>query len=166
MNCSGDGSYGQGRAHEALLMAANWKLPIILFCENNGMSIFATASEMHPTENISSLAQGYDMPATVVDGQDVFAVAEVVLPAVERARSGGGPSFIEAKCLRFREHDIGTPDLEGWEERSSEALAQLKERTRTVGNRTHARRRRTDPVPDRSAARRCGSRSCAGRSLR
>ncbi len=128
MNCSGDGSYGQGRAHEALLMAANWKLPIVFLCENNGMSIFATANEMHPTEDISSLAKGYDMPATVVDGQDVFAVAEAVLPAIDRARSGGGPTFIEAKCLRFREHDIGTPDLEGWEARSESALAQLKER--------------------------------------
>ncbi len=120
MNCSGDGSYGQGRAHEALLMAMNWKLPIIFLCENNGMAIHASISEMHPTEDISSLAQGYGMPATIVDGQDVFAVAEVALAAIERARAGKGPSFIEAKTLRFAEHDIGTPDLRGWEARSDE----------------------------------------------
>jgi len=128
MNCSGDGSYGQGRAHEALLMAQNWKLPVIFFCENNGMSIFSTASEMHPMEDISSLAAGYGMPAMIVDGQDVFEIAEACLVAIERARAGKGPTFIEAKTLRFNEHDIGTPDLAGWEARSEEEHAAMRER--------------------------------------
>jgi TPP-dependent pyruvate/acetoin dehydrogenase alpha subunit len=128
MNCSGDGSYGQGRAHEAMLMAMNMKLPIIFFCENNGMAIHSSIDEMHPTEDISSLAQGYGMPAVIVDGQDVFAVAEVVNAAVDRARAGKGPSFIEAKVLRFAEHDIGTPDLRGWEARSEEEHAEMRER--------------------------------------
>jgi TPP-dependent pyruvate/acetoin dehydrogenase alpha subunit len=128
MSCTGDGSYGQGRAHEAMLMAMNWKLPIIFFCENNGMAIHSTAAEMHPTEDISSLAQGYGMPAVIVDGQDVFAVAEVALAAIERARAGKGPTFVEAKVLRFAEHDIGTPDLQGWEPRSEEELEELRER--------------------------------------
>lgn len=128
MNCSGDGSYGQGRAHEAMLMAQNWKLPIIFFCENNGMSIFSTVGEMHPTPDIASMALAYDMPSTLCDGQDVFEVAEAVLPAIERARSGGGPTFIEAKTLRFNEHDIGTPDLSGWEERSEEEHSEMRQR--------------------------------------
>lgn len=128
MNCSGDGSYGQGRAHEALLMAQNWKLPIIFLCENNGMSIFSTAGEMHPVADISSMARAYDMPATICDGQDVFDVAAAVLAAIDRARSGGGPTFIEAKTLRFNEHDIGTPDLSGWEERTDEEHAEMRER--------------------------------------
>jgi pyruvate dehydrogenase E1 component alpha subunit len=128
MNCSGDGSYGQGRAHEAMLMAQNWKLPIIFFCENNGMSIFSTAGEMHPLPDISSLAAGYGMPAVIVDGQDVFAVAEAALAAIEHARSGKGPTFIEAKTLRFNEHDIGTPDLSGWEQRSKDEHAAMRER--------------------------------------
>lgn len=128
MNCSGDGSYGQGRAHEALLMAMNWQLPLIFFCENNGMSIFSPVQEMHPTEDVSSLAQGYGMPAVVVDGQDVFAVAEVAMAAIERARAGKGPSFIECKTLRFNEHDIGTPDLCGWEDRTPELHAEMRER--------------------------------------
>lgn len=128
MNCSGDGSYGQGRAHEAMLMAMNWKLPIIFFCENNGMAIHSSIEEMHPTEDISSLAQGYGMPAVIVDGQDVFAVAEVAMAAIERARAGKGPTFIEAKVLRFTEHDIGTPDLRGWELRSEEEHAEMRER--------------------------------------
>ena len=128
MNCSGDGSYGQGRAHEAMLMAMNWRLPIIFWCENNGMAIHSTAADMHPTEDISSLASGFGMPAAIVDGQDVFACAEVALAAIERARSGEGPTFIEAKTMRFREHDIGTPDLARWVARSDEELAAMKER--------------------------------------
>ena len=128
MNCSGDGSYGQGRAHEAVLMAQNWKLPIIFFCENNGMSIFSTAEEMHPLEDIASLADGFGMPKSIVDGQDVFAVAEASLAAIDRARRGDGPTFLEAKTERFNEHDIGTPDLAGWEERSEGEHARMRER--------------------------------------
>ena len=128
MNCSGDGSYGQGRAHEALLMAQNWKLPIIFFCENNGMSIFSTAMEMHPKPDISSLAEGFGMPSEIVDGQDVFDIAEACLRAIDRARKGDGPTFVEAKTLRFNEHDIGTPDLSGWEQRSDEEHAAMRER--------------------------------------
>ena len=128
MNCSGDGSYGQGRAHEAMLMAMNWKLPIIFWCENNGLAIYARVEDMHPTEDIASLAQGYDMPSAIVDGQDVFACAEAAIAAVEHARSGKGPIFVEAKTCRFREHDIGTPDLVGYEPRPPEVIEELRKR--------------------------------------
>lgn len=128
MNCSGDGSYGEGRAHESLLMAQNWQLPVIYWCENNGMAIFSTANEMHPTDNISSLAQGYGMPSVIVDGQDVFACAEAALTAIEHARSGKGPYFVECKTLRYNEHDIGTPDLKGWEQRSEEEHQEMRKR--------------------------------------
>jgi pyruvate dehydrogenase E1 component alpha subunit len=92
------------------------------------MAIHSSIDEMHPTEDISSLAQGYGMPAVIVDGQDVFAIAEVVEAAVERARAGKGPTFIEAKVLRFAEHDIGTPDLRGWELRSDEEREEMHKR--------------------------------------
>ena len=128
MNCSGDGSYGEGRAHESMLMAQNWKLPVIYWCENNGMAIFTTAKEMHPMEDISSLAQGYGMPAVVVDGQDVFACGEVALDAIDHARQGKGPMFVECKTMRYNEHDIGTPDLEGWEKRSDEEHERMRKR--------------------------------------
>ena len=128
MICVGDGAFGQGRAHETLLMASNWQLPMVLWCENNGMAIHATQAEMHPTEHISSLAAGFEMPAHVVDGQDVFACAEKALEVVARVRAGGGPEFVECKTLRFREHDIGTPDLEGSTPRSAEQLEKLRER--------------------------------------
>ncbi len=98
-------------------MAQNWKLPVIYWCENNGMAIFTTAKEMHPTADISSLAQGYGMPAVIVDGQDVFACAEAALDAIAHARAGKGPTFVECKTFRYNEHDIGTPDLKGWQER-------------------------------------------------
>jgi len=128
MNCSGDGSYGEGRSHEGMLMASIWKLPQIFMCENNGYSIFSPIEEMHPTEDIATVAQGLDIPAVVVDGQDVFAVAEVVLAAIDRARNGKGPSFIEAKCLRFKEHDIGNRDLRGWEPRQQEEYDEMYKR--------------------------------------
>ncbi len=127
--CSaGDGGYNQGRAHEAMLMAMNWKLPVVFCCENNGMAIHATVASMHPTEHISSLAKGYGMPAVIVDGQDVFAVAEVAKKAIRHVRAGKGPIFVETKTLRFREHDIGTPDLAGHMPRSEEELADLRRR--------------------------------------
>lgn len=125
---SGDGSYGQGRAHESMLFAMNMQLPLIFWCENNGMAIHSTMAEMHPTEDISSLAQGYGMPATVVDGQDVFACAEVALAAIERARAGKGPTFVECKTLRFKEHDVGTPDLARYTPRSEELHEEMRKR--------------------------------------
>ena len=128
MICSGDGSYGQGRAHEAMLYAANWDLPLIFWCENNGMAIYAKGEDMHPTADISSLAAGYDIPAVVVDGQDVFACAEAALAAIERGRSGKGPTFVECKVLRFKEHDVGTPDLAGHTPRSEELHEEMRKR--------------------------------------
>lgn len=125
---SGDGAYGQGSAHEAMLFCMNWKLPVIFFCENNGMAIHSTIAEMHPLPDISSLAAGYGMPAVVIDGQDVFAVAETVLAAREHALAGKGPIFVEAKTLRLREHDVGTPDLAGSAPRDAQYLAELRKR--------------------------------------
>lgn len=126
--CFGDGASNRGTFHEAALMAANWKLPTIWLCENNQMSIYVHAREHHPTEHISDLAHGYGMPSAIVDGQDVIAVAEAVLSAVDRARKGRGPSFIECKTVRFYEHDIGTPDLVGSTPRSKAELAELRKR--------------------------------------
>jgi len=79
-------------------------------------------------EHISSLADGFGMPSVIVDGQDVFEIAQASLAAIARARAGEGPTFIEAKTLRFNEHDIGTPDLSGWEERSAEEHEAMRER--------------------------------------
>jgi TPP-dependent pyruvate/acetoin dehydrogenase alpha subunit len=126
--CFGDGTSNRGTLHEAFLMAANWKLPIVWVCENNQLSMYVPASEHHPMEDIASLAPGYGMPFEIVDGQDVVAVAEAVLGAVERARAGKGPSFVECKTQRYHEHDIGMPDLVGTEPRTEDEIARLRER--------------------------------------
>lgn len=107
----GDGATGRGTLHEAMLMSANWKLPVLWLCSNNGMSMWVPVEMSYPKENIADLAFGYDIPASVVDGQDVIAVYEAVQVAVDRVRAGQGPSFIEFKTCRFRSHNEGVADV-------------------------------------------------------
>jgi pyruvate dehydrogenase E1 component alpha subunit len=107
----GDGTSNRGTLHEAFLMTANWKLPIVWICENNGYAINMPIKDAYPKEDIADLAFGYGMPGTVVDGQDVVAVYEVVEAAVARARAGEGPSLIEAKTYHFRPHSEGQIDM-------------------------------------------------------
>lgn len=113
MNCSGDGSYGEGRCHEAMLMAANWKLPVIFWCEANGMMQHTNMKDAFPGPNISVLAAGYGIPALIVDGQDLFACGEAALIAIAHARGGNGPFFVECKTLRAQEHSVGGVNYEG-----------------------------------------------------
>lgn len=120
--CTGDGTYSQGRLHESLIFANNGKLPIIYLCENNGFSMSTSTAQTHPVADFADLAKGYGMPGIVVDGQDVFAVADVAQKAIKRARSGEGPTLVEAKVLRACSHSVGVPDKEGWEARDPKAL--------------------------------------------
>ncbi len=113
MNCSGDGSYGEGRAHEALLMCSLWQLPVVFWCENNGIAQHSTLASLFPGEHISQLAAGYKVPAIVVDGQDVFACAEAALQAIDHARSGKGPIFVECMTFRSQEHNVGGLNNDG-----------------------------------------------------
>jgi len=126
MNCSGDGSYGEGRAHEGMLMAANWQLPIIFWCENNGISQHSAMTEIFPGNRISALAAGYGIPARVVDGQDVFACGEAALDAIDHARSGKGPIFVECITLRSQEHAIGGVNKTGTSIRDPALMAEMK----------------------------------------
>lgn len=109
----GDGATGRGTFHTAMLMAANWKLPVVWICENNLYGQFVPISIAYPKENIADLAFGYGIPGVIVDGQDVIAVYEAVSTAVDRARAGEGPSLIECKTYRFRSHLEGFPDFIG-----------------------------------------------------
>jgi acetoin:2,6-dichlorophenolindophenol oxidoreductase subunit alpha len=109
--CFGDGATGRGPLHEAMLMASAWKLPVIWFCENNLYAQWTCLTVSHPKEDLADFAHGYDIPSAVVDGQDVIAVYEAVGPAVERARAGKGPSFLEIKTYRYRPHAEGFPDF-------------------------------------------------------
>ena len=128
VSCFGDGTSNRGTLHEAFLVSANWKLPIVWVCENNGLAMYVPVEQHHPMKDIASLAPGYGMPYKVVDGQDVFAVAEAVLEFVERARRGEGPAFVECKTVRYHEHDIGMPDLVGTVPRTPEDIANLRKR--------------------------------------
>ena len=106
----GDGATGEGSLHTALLMSANWELPVVWLCSNNGMAMWVPVNVAYPKENIADMAFGYGIPATIVDGQDVVAVYEATQAAIKRARAGEGPSFIEFKTCRFRAHVELHPD--------------------------------------------------------
>jgi len=103
----GDGAANAGPVHEAMNLASVWKLPAIFYCENNGFAITVPIATSTSVVDISDRAAGYSMPGVTVDGQDVLAVYEVTAAAVARARRGEGPSLIEAKTYRTREHAEG-----------------------------------------------------------
>ncbi len=124
----GDGGSNRGTLHEAFLMANNWDLPIVYVCENNSASQFEPFEKLFPFKNVADLAQGYGMPSDVVDGQDVIAVAETVMTAVERARKGKGPSLIECKTCRYYVDFVNGPDMFSCEYLSAEEKEELKKR--------------------------------------
>lgn len=126
MNCSGDGSYGEGRCHEAMLMTANWKLPVIFWCESNGMMQHTSMRAAFPGPDISVLAAGYGIPAMVVDGQDLFACGEAALSAIAHVRAGSGPFFVECKTLRAQEHSVGGVNFEGPSQRDPKLMQEWK----------------------------------------
>jgi pyruvate dehydrogenase E1 component alpha subunit len=103
----GDGAASRGTFHEAALQASVWKLPLVWICENNGWALSARFSEQSPTPNIADRAVAYGVPGVVVDGQDPLAVFAVTRDALHSARSGEGPTLIEAKTLRVRGHFEG-----------------------------------------------------------
>ncbi len=106
----GDGASNRGTFHEAANMAAAWKLPVIFVCENNQWASTTPYRTTTSVEDIADRAQGYSMPGVIVDGNDVFAVYEAARELVERARSGEGPSLLEAKTYRIKGHFVGDPE--------------------------------------------------------
>lgn len=100
----GDGAANIGAFHEAANMAAALELPVVFVCENNEYGEFTPRDRTMAIDDIVDRAAAYGMPGVIVDGMDVVAVHEVAVEAVERARGGGGPSFIEAKTYRFYNH--------------------------------------------------------------
>lgn len=102
----GDGAINQGVVHEAMNMAAIWRLPVIFVCENNQYAISTPLREVSILEPYVR-AQSYGMPGVSVDGMDVGAVYEAAMSAVDNARSGEGPAFIECKTYRYLGHYSG-----------------------------------------------------------
>jgi len=100
----GDGTSNAGAFHEALNMAALWKLPIVYICENNQYGMSTPVEKTVSVPNIADRAAAYGFPGVVVDGNDVFAMMDAVGLAAERARRGEGPTLIEAKTYRWLGH--------------------------------------------------------------
>src|SRR5262245_11772423 len=104
----GDGATSEGAFHEGANFAAVMQAPLVLFCNNNQWAISTPLSAQTRAETLADKAKGYGMPGVRVDGLDVLAVYEAAREAVERARGGGGPTFIEAVHYRVAPH--GTAD--------------------------------------------------------
>jgi 2-oxoisovalerate dehydrogenase E1 component alpha subunit len=100
----GEGSSNQGDVHEALNFAAIHRLPFVFMVENNGYAISVPAEKELSVRDVAMRASGYGIPGVVVDGTDVLACYAASREAVDRARSGGGPTLIEAKVTRLTAH--------------------------------------------------------------
>lgn len=102
----GDGGTNQGVWHETINMAAAWNLPVVFLIENNQMAIATELCCISRETELYKRADGYGIPGVLVDGFNPFDVYEAVLEAVKRARSGKGPSLIEARFLRLLGHFV------------------------------------------------------------
>ena len=120
----GDGATAKGEFHEALTFAGVWKLPVIFFCENNGLAISVPVA-LESASPIWKKAEGYGMPGALVDGTDPVAVHSVMSDAVARARRGEGPTLIEAQVVRLVAHS-NADDQSVY--RTEEELAAARER--------------------------------------
>lgn len=105
----GDGATNIGGFHEGISLAALWKLPIVFVCENNEYSMGTPLSRTAAEQDISKKAVGYGIPGEQIQGQDVLLVRERMQVAIDRARRGEGPSFIEVKTYRYRGHSMSDP---------------------------------------------------------
>ena len=105
----GDGATNQGVYHESLNMASLYQLPVVWVCENNEYAIGTSVSRSSAERSLAKKAGAYNMPTAVVDGMDFFKMQSAAQRAIAHARAGKGPSFIEAKCYRYRGHSMSDP---------------------------------------------------------
>jgi acetoin:2,6-dichlorophenolindophenol oxidoreductase subunit alpha len=129
----GDGATNIGTFHEALNMAAAWKVPVIFVVENNLYGEYTPLRESTPIDDLADRAKGYGIPGVIVDGQDIDAVYAAVGEAAVRARAGDGPSLLEMKTYRFRGHSRTDPakyrpegELARWQKRDPITLLGAK----------------------------------------
>lgn len=131
----GDGASNQGTFHEAINMAATWKLPVVYLLENNCYGVSTEIHRVTNTETLAVRAAAYGIPGVTVDGTDVEAVYHAVSQAVARARSGEGPSIVETQVYRYQGHYCGDPAVYRPKEYLVEGKARdpiLKARTRLL----------------------------------
>ncbi len=107
----GDGAARQGSLHEAFNMAMLWKLPVVFICENNGYAMGTSVERTANHTDIWKLGLGYEMPCGPVDGMNPIKVAEAMTEAIDRARRGDGPTFLEMKTYRYRGHSMSDAQL-------------------------------------------------------
>jgi TPP-dependent pyruvate/acetoin dehydrogenase alpha subunit len=129
----GDGATSQGAFHEAANLAAVWNLPVVYVCENNLYAVSTPVSRQMRVNSVAQRAAAYGFPGVTVDGNDPLAVYEAARAAVERARSGGGPTLLECRTYRWMGHYIGDPatyrpaeEVAWWKERDPLALFERK----------------------------------------
>src|SRR5436309_6133200 len=130
----GDGATNIGAFHEALNLAAVWKLPVLFVCENNLYMEYTPIGSVTAVENpAADRAPAYRLPAEVIDGNDVVVVEESVARAVDRARSGGGPTVLEARTYRHFGHSRTDPgryrpagEVEQWLQRDPLVVARSR----------------------------------------
>lgn len=134
----GDGATNIGAFHEALNMAAIWRLPIVFLCENNLYGEYSAWHKTTPVQDLAVRATSYNMPGKAIDGQDAEHVFAEINAATDRARNGYGPTFLELKTYRFRGHSRtdSAPyrpegELELWQQR--DPIDILKERMVAAG---------------------------------
>lgn len=105
----GDGAVRQGALNEAFNMAMLWKLPVIFVCENNGYAMGTSVARTTNMMDIYKMGLAFDMPSAPVDGMDVVAVHTAMDEAVQRARKGEGPTFLEIRTYRYKGHSMSDP---------------------------------------------------------
>ncbi|MEM2225692.1 MAG: thiamine pyrophosphate-dependent dehydrogenase E1 component subunit alpha [Candidatus Caldarchaeum sp.] len=135
----GDGAVNTGAFHEALNLAAVWKLPVLFVCENNLYAMTTSIKSVFAGESIAARAAAYGIPSYVAHGSDVIEVYETTLKALEKIRAGNGPAFIECRTYRFVGHggyDLGTgyrprEEIEEWLRR--DPINMLAERMKSAG---------------------------------
>jgi TPP-dependent pyruvate/acetoin dehydrogenase alpha subunit len=107
----GEGATNEGIFHEALNLAAIWKLPVVFLCENNQYGMSMSVKKATAIENISDRASAYGMPGVTVDGTELDEVYNAALEALERARAGEGPTLLEAITYRYLGHSKSDANL-------------------------------------------------------
>ena len=130
----GDGAMNNGAFHEGINMAAIWGLPVVYVCENNQYATEVPFDYATRNTDVAERARSYGIPGVSVDGNDVLAVTEAAAAAIERARTGGGPSLIEGKTYRTRPHAEGMrdggyrtiEDIEAWKQRDPILLLEAR----------------------------------------
>lgn len=120
----GDGAARQGMLHETFNLAMLWKLPVVFICENNNYAMGTSVERTSNVIDIYKLADAYEMPADSIDGMSPEAVHDAIIRAVNRARTGDGPTLLEIKTYRYKGHSMSDPQ----KYRSKEEVEEYKER--------------------------------------